>query len=160
MSQQTSYSVNHQRGYAGLLADIAPREIESKRNEETVAGAMQFGLGVKYGTADDTVLLPSSGSDSIIGFVVYTTNFELATGAENIEIEENASLSILRDGSIYVVPEDDVTQGGAVFVRHTVNTNETIGAVRSDADTDKAVEADWEFAESGAAGSVVKIRKK
>lgn len=40
------------------------------------------------------------------------------------------------------------------------NSVGTLGQVRADADTDAAVEVDWQFEESGIAGAVVKIRKK
>jgi hypothetical protein len=161
MSQQTSYEINGDKGVVGTIADISPRDVETKINEETTAGAMAFGLGVIHGTTDNQVLLPVDANSVVIGFVAYTTGYEMAAGGSEISIAENDPVSVLRDGPIYVIPEDDVTQGANVFVRHTPNTTETVGAVRSDIDTDKAIElTDWEFAESGTGGTLVKIRKR
>lgn len=161
MSQQTSYTLYHEKGYAGQIADCQPREVESMINEETVAGDMKFGVGVIQGTDDNQILLPSSGTDTILGFTVLTHNQVLEEGASEVSIKENSGVSLLRDGALYVCVEDAVTRGNNVFVRFAPGSETVIGAVRSDADTATAVEVtDWQFAESGLAGEIVKIRKK
>ena len=76
MSQQTTYTTYHGKGYSGQIADCSPLVIDTKLNEESTSGVMQFGLGVAYGTNDDQVLLPTSG-DTTVGFTVYTKNYEL-----------------------------------------------------------------------------------
>ena len=159
MSQQTSYTIDHPKGINGQIADCAPRTVDTKLNEESVAGAMQFGVGVARGTADNQVLLPTV-ADTVFGFTVYTKGFELVAGSNIVEIAENDDISVMVQGALYVCPEDDVTAGGDVYVRHVAAGAEQLGAVRSDADgTDASVAVGWVFEEDGLAGSIVKIRK-
>ncbi len=158
---QIDYNLYHGKGYVGGIADLSPREVETKFNEESQPGFMGFGRGVTYGTSDDSILFPVSAGAGIIGFTILTHNHELSgVGSDEISIAENDVVDVLRDGSIYVQPETAVSQGEQVFVRHTVATTELLGAVRNDLDTDKAVAVDWEFGESGDADTIVKIRKR
>ena len=134
MSQQTTYSIYMDKALAGLIGNLTPREISSMRNEEA-DGVVLFGLGVSQGTANDQMLLPASAGDSIIGFTVYNVGHELPRGGAIATINQNDMLNVMRKGNIYVIPEDTVSKGGAVYVRHTANGAATqLGSVRSDGD--------------------------
>lgn len=161
MSGQTDYSLNFDKAYAGVIADLRPLEIDSKIWEDTTDGI--FGIFVVRGTGDSQVLLPTASDDDVIGPVVASQNSELERYAENVAIEEGDSLNVMRTGNIYVTTEDACAPGGGVYVRYASGAGGTqLGAVRATAVTDETIDlsAEWEFEETGAAGDVVKIRKK
>lgn len=159
MSRQTSYDQNPAVAFAGVLADIRPREVDSKIWEDTTDGV--FGIFVTRGTGDNQVKLPTAATDEMLGVVVASQNIELERYATNIAIEATDSLNVLRDGNIYVVTEDACVPGDTVHVRYAAGAGGTqLGACRTDVVTDESVAVDWEFEQTGAAGAVVKIRKK
>lgn len=161
MSQQTSYAVYIDKSYPGVLADIQPREVDSKVWEDSTDGI--FGIFVARGTGDDQVILPAASDADILGPVIAHQNIELPRSAATVAIEEEDSLNVLRDGAIYVQTEDACVPGGGVYVRYAAGAGGTqLGAVRATAVTDETLDltAEWEFEETGDAGDVVKIRKK
>jgi hypothetical protein len=117
MSQQTSYSRSIDNPFAGLLADIAPRDITSHRFVDTATG--RNGRFVVRGSNDATCKLPTATSDVYLGPVIATAARELALGATQIAIESDDMVSALRRGGIYVEIDDTVTAGEAVCVRYS-----------------------------------------
>lgn len=117
MSRQTSYTINMVKAFPGVIADLRPREIDSKSWEDTVDGA--FGIFAARGTGDDQAVLPSTNTVAdILGPIVAHQNIELDRGATSVVIEEDDSLNIMREGNIYVATEDACTPGAGVFVRY------------------------------------------
>jgi hypothetical protein len=68
MSQQTAYEIYMSKPYAGVLADLRPREVDSKLWEDSTDGV--FGIFVTRGTADNQVVLPTADTDQMLGVVV------------------------------------------------------------------------------------------
>jgi hypothetical protein len=160
MSQQTAYERDMDKAFPGLIADLRPREIDSKLWEDSTDGI--FGIFVTRGTNDNQVLLPTSAADQMLGVVVAQQGAKsLALLATSIVIEEKESLNVMREGNIYVTTEDACVPGDQVFVRYASGAGGTqLGASRTDDPGSEAVAVDWEFEETGAASAVVKIRKR
>ena len=77
MSEQTAVEIYMGKAFAGLIADMRPREIDSKIWE----GADGiFGIFVTRGTGDGQVILPSDVGDQMIGPVIAHQNIELDRG--------------------------------------------------------------------------------
>jgi hypothetical protein len=161
MSQQTAYAIYLDKAFPGVIADIRPREVDSKVWEDSTDGV--FGIFVARGTGDDQVILAAAADAAILGPVIAHQNIELPRGSATVAIEEGDSINVLRDGNIYVATEDACVPGDGVYVRYASGAGGTqLGAVRATAVTDETIDltAEWEFEETGAAGDVVKIRKK
>lgn len=117
MSQQTSYTTDMGKPFPGVIADIRPREIDSKLWEGTATGS--FGKFVTRGAADNQVLLPSAIGNEMLGVIVaHQGGKTLALGATSIVIEAEDSLNVMREGNIYVATEDACIPGDEVFVRY------------------------------------------
>ncbi len=99
------------------------------------AGAIPFGLGVaQSATADDQAHLPISGSDTVIGISVLDQSIPIDRNDVH-QYTAGSVLGIMKKGRIWVIPEDGVTIGGSVYVRHTASGNGVqFGAIRSDVD--------------------------
>lgn len=142
---QTSYSLQADRAFAGLVGDFSnsgKRSI-SRANEESSAVAP--GKPAVAGTDGETqFLLPSGASDVFLGVTVHSfgtddpTDDGFATG-ETVEL--------LTQGSIWVIAKTAVAIGDSVYWDHTTNP----GTWRNDATTAVQVAgAKWMTATSGA----------
>lgn len=116
MSQQTSYSIYADKAYAGMLADISPREVTGMLFDDTATG--RFGRFVVRGTASDLCKLPTASSDVYLGPIVASASYELARGATQVAIADEDAVNVLRRGGIYVEIEDSCTAGEAVYARY------------------------------------------
>lgn len=115
-------------------------------------GALSPGHFVVRGTDPGKEVAPPDG-DSVAFFGVVIRDNSAITSA----VADGHVLDVLQAGHIAVEVEDEVTAGGLVYVRTTAGAGEELGAVRSDADTDKAVVTPWVFTQSSPAGSTVVI---
>ncbi len=159
MTQQTSYEIYMGKAFAGLIADMRPREVDSKVWEDTTDGV--FGIFVTRGTGDDQVVLPTADTDQMLGVVVAHQNIELDRGTTKIAIEATDSINVMREGNVYVATEDACVPGDQVFVRYASGAGGTqLGACRTDDPGSEAVAVDWEFDETAGAGEFAKIRKR
>jgi len=71
---------------------------------------------------------------------------------------EKTSVSLMRQGSVFVKSETDVNRNDAVFYRHTKTETTTLGGIRNDADAGKAVKLNGAvFMHGASAGEVVEI---
>jgi hypothetical protein len=116
MSKQTSYSRSIDNPFAGMLADLAPREVSSHIFDGTATA--RFGRFVVRGTSDNLCKLPTATSDVYLGPVIASADKELALGATQIAITDGDPVSALRRGGIYVEIDDTVTAGETVNVRY------------------------------------------
>lgn len=108
-------SINHNRLYAGMVADARQSIGVSKLNEEAVI--VPFGYGVVSGTADDGIILPVSTSTAanFIGVVKYELN-RAYTDAETIGARPDMDATVITHGAMAVAPTVAVLRDQPVYL--------------------------------------------
>ncbi len=99
-------------GYAGQIVDTNPATIESKTNE--AATAIDFGVAVARGAADDTCKAPAADGDKIIGISARHA-IRPADSSGNVTYAQRDSVPIVRQGYIYAVAYENATRGDGVI---------------------------------------------
>lgn len=94
-------------GYAGEVVNMHPNTIESKTNES--ATAIDFGIAVARGAADDTCKPPAADGDKLIGISVRHA-IRPADSSNNVLYNRYDSVPIMREGYIYVTAFENVTR--------------------------------------------------
>jgi hypothetical protein len=94
-------------GYAGEVVNMHPNTIESKTNES--ATAIDYGIAVARGAADDTCKPPAADGDKLIGISVRHA-IRPADSANNVVYNRYDSVPIMREGYIYVTAFENVTR--------------------------------------------------
>ncbi len=131
---QTSYPTSAEIGFAGMRADNRPAEFISKLNDEALAN-LPCGVIVQQGASDSKCLLPTAASNKMLGLVVSSFSNDSADLTTDGAVAPEEMASIARKGAFYVLPEEDVTEGQLVYVRHTAGgAGETAGRLRNDLD--------------------------
>ena len=141
---QTSYSVEAERAFAGMLAEFDNTTKSSISRANETGAAVAFGKPAVAGTdAEKQFLTPTGAGDLFQGITVHKFGTEDPTD-DGIADDEPAEL--LRRGKIWVVAKTVVAVGDQVFWDHTTNP----GTWRNDATTAVEVEqAKWATATSG-----------
>lgn len=114
---QTSYSNKQGTALAGQLADLENHVIISRANGESSA-EIPFGVAVCIGASDTECALPAASSAKILGVAVHSHAEPVVSSSGVTGYTTDRAVSILRQGKIYVIPEDAVAEGGAVYVRY------------------------------------------
>ncbi len=126
-------------GREGAIADASSRDILSRLVE--ASAGLKPGRVVTKGTATRQVRVPVLTGEVtggvVMGISVYDAGRE--PGGTNGEYEQYEVVPVLRRGRVWMLAEDAVAEGGAVFVRFTSAGAEEDGRVRSDADGGDAV---------------------
>jgi hypothetical protein len=132
---QTSYSVNPEVGYRGLLAD-PNRDAFIIPMANGAAAAQGFGIMVKRDATnpEEQFDIFSAAGQKPLGITVHTHAQEDPSLTDPAGIALLESASILRRGRIWVRVEEAITVGDPVYFRHTSGTGTEIGAFRNDAD--------------------------
>jgi len=164
MTVQTSFSVDKQRAYAGMLADAGDKDTINK----IATSAVPFGCGVvKRAAPADTVEqcgVPTATADVTARPRGIAVKDETRRGPQaglpgGYEIGD--SVTILKRGRIWVPVEGAVAQDGSPFCRFAAGAGGTVlGAFRADADTATAVAfptAVFRTFTSGAGFAVVEV---
>ncbi len=99
MSAQLSYSINQAVALAGMIADLANKNIVS-RSVETVAGA-DFGIAVSRGTDKDKQVV--IGGADYLGVTVRDVARESDGTNGTIKYLTKDTAAIMREGYIYCV---------------------------------------------------------
>ena len=137
MAGITSYPTAPSTGFAGQIADEAPRYVDSAVNKEAVA--IPFGVALKKGAAEDEALLPTLTGDVIIGIAVHRHDVNtIGSGgwAADAGIPASDRFDLLKKGVVYVKVEEAVVQYDKAFVRFASGAGGTQkGAWRKSADT-------------------------
>lgn len=135
---QTSITQNTPKAAPGLIADIGFNDFLSRLAHEAIA----FGKFVRL-DGEAKCRLPGEAAHVTGGLRGGFAVRDLAreqTLAGVTEYKEFDAVSIMRKGRVWVTVEDAVAVGGAVFIRVTTVGGDTVGNVRSDADTDMMVD--------------------
>ena len=150
MSAQTSYSINQNKAYAGLVYAQAPHDIVS-RAVETAAG-IGFGVAVARGTdADKQIDL--AGSADFLGITIRSLEKEGAANTAATQWNENETAGVLRKGYIWAVCPAGCVPGNAV--KYTDGTG-VLDAGAAGAGETQLDGATWET--TAAAGELAVIR--
>jgi hypothetical protein len=111
----TSYGLNHDAAFTGMVADGQVANIVSKINDDTVTIAYGKGVvrsgekGFKAATADST-------ADNFVGVLVRELNRAYADGA-TFGAPVDRPASVLTAGVIWVTVAEPVAVGDAAFLR-------------------------------------------
>jgi len=144
MSQTTVQAGGQSLPFAGVLGDDSPNYVRSYVNEAT--NSIPFGVMVIQGTNDDQALEMAVGGQPV-GVVSHSHRYakpgqldEDGTAGGDGGLTTETEMGVLRKGTVWVIPEDDVAPGDPVRVRHTAAGAEELGAFRTAADgTDTGV---------------------
>jgi len=151
MVAQTSYTILQPIAYAGLIVDLAPRNVIS-RSIEGVAG-VGFGVIVSRGTDKDKQAV-IGGTTGILGVTVRALDQEGAANTGAIKYDEKDTAAIMRNGYIWVVcPTGCVPGDPANFVEATgvIDSGAPVGVGETGLD-------DFFFDSTAAAGELAVLR--
>lgn len=94
---------------------------------------MPFGIGVFAGTDWDECIVPN-GSGTFLGVSVLDHSYPNISSDGSV-VTSGGPVGVMRKGRIWVVVDQAITVGAAVYVRHTGSAAEVRGSFRVDADT-------------------------
>lgn len=117
-----------------------------------------FGRVVCYDSrlGDDFCRLPRLSTDLSGNLALGIAHRDSSKAPNANGYADGSIIPILRKGRVWMIAEDAVSAGGAVYVRYSAGAGEYQGAVRSDADgSDAAVLSGARFYSSAGAGELV-----
>lgn len=141
-------------GYAGQVVDSSTSTIENRTNSGAIS--IDFGRAVARGADAGSVKAPTADGDKIIGISVRHATM-VADGSGNVAYQQYVSVPFMREGNIYAIPAENVTEGDPVL--SLTAGNGTLGGTTGGAAGAGRVAvpaATWET--TTAAGAVGKIR--
>jgi len=131
---KTSYTRNQPRAYAGLIYDLAPKEVVSFA-VETVAG-IDFGVAVSRGTDKEKQVV--IGGTDFAGIAIRSMEREgVNSGA--ISYSEKETAGIMRMGKIYAVCPTGCNPGDAVNYVNATGVLDSGAAVAGETQIDGAI---------------------
>ena len=156
---QLTYTLEHDAGVAGGVANAQLTNTRSR----IAAEAIPFGVFVRRET-NGRVALPAAASDvngvGALGVSVRSQQRAPAALDDVLQYEIGDIVNILDFGTVWVMPEDAVSEGAPAFVRFATGAGGTqLGAFRSDAVASESVELPGSTYEATAgAGELVPVR--
>jgi hypothetical protein len=136
----TQYAFKPAGAFAGMLADLGHRYVRSALNE--AGEAVEFGIAVKRGSADDSFTRLEALTDEIAGILVHQHAVDQRNlDPDNAEgVPEDAHADLLVEGVINVKVEQAVTPDDDVYVRFDDDGDDdaVVGAFRTDGDGNTA----------------------
>ena len=111
----TSYGLNHDAAFTGMVADGQVANIVSKINDDTATVAYGKGV-VRRGEKGFKAATASSTADDFVGVLVRELNRSYADGA-TFGAPVDRPASVLTAGVIWVTVAEAVTVGDAAFLR-------------------------------------------
>lgn len=142
---QTAVNSPLPTGIEGDIADQWTAEegaIDTVINGESTA-QLPFGIGVKRGSSDDTVLNFTANTDALDGILVYENDFAQPYELGTTGVLPGFTMRICRFGRIKVIPETNVDPTQSVFVRAVANVGggfPRVGSWRSSADSTNTID--------------------
>ena len=147
---QTTYNEYQPIAYAGMLYDVGNRDIVSATDPTEV---VPFGAALVQGPTDTSCRLPNASADGamLLGIAIAEATKEqsLTPGVVNnvnypagtVNYPPGTTISILRQGRVWVAVEEAVTPGSPVFLRYAASgSNTQAGTFRASADGSTAVQ--------------------
>jgi 2-keto-4-pentenoate hydratase len=116
-----------------------PASVDYDESSHVTEAAMPAGVLVCQGTADNQCKVPASAANVAAARGVVLYNALMPAPGDDATTNDFAAaraVSVMNSGVVWVVCEDAIAAGAAVFCRHTANGGGKLqlGAVRSDAD--------------------------
>lgn len=111
----TSYGLNHDAAFTGMVADGQVANIVSKINDDTVTVAYGKGV-VRSGEKGFKAATSGSTANDFVGVLVRELNRSYADGA-TFGAPVDRPASVLTAGVIWVTVAEDVAVGDAAFLR-------------------------------------------
>ncbi len=127
MSQipQTVVNASPDFGLPGQLADLhsaRTAKIDTALQAEASAG-IPFGTFVKRGTNSGDAKVPSAKTDVLFGIAVFGQSYARPYEVDSTGIRPKAHFDVLRNGTVWVLPTEDVVEADQVHVRVTVSSD-------------------------------------
>lgn len=158
MFNQTPYTINHAKGVPGMVADGEVNNTISKVNKSTAT--IPYGRFVAR-AGDDGMkpLAADTTSADLLGVLRYEVNRAQTGDVAGCPVDRDGS--VLTMGAVYVETIAAVTAGAPVYavVAQNANTGKA-AAAEGAAETLAVAVPGATFAESGAAGTLVKVSLK
>jgi hypothetical protein len=151
MPVQTSYSAAPAIGYAGQIADSSVTNVISRiANESIVAGRFVVRQ------AEGKCKLPAAAADITSGLALGVAMYDSSREPE--AYASGDQVPVVRKGPVYVTVEAGVTEGGAVYVRHTADASlTTIGGFAPAAGTGLSLLPGARFASTALIGALAVV---
>lgn len=151
----TSYGLNHDAAFTGMVADGQVANIVSKINDDTATVAYGKGV-VRSGEKGFKAATSTSVAGDFVGVLVRELNRSYADGA-TFGAPVDRPTSVLTAGVIWVTVADDVGAGDAAFLRvGATQTGDFAKAVGSEATTSVAIPG-AKFLTAAKAGGLAKL---
>lgn len=134
---QTSYSNTQPIAFAGQLADVGIKRVETGVNKHTLP--LSFGTPVTKGTNGGEFKPVTGTSDKVFGFVLHSHDVDQRdlTGTQGVPVD--APMNVMTAGVMYVLTECAVSAHDPVYVRWQYGPHgDTDGAIRNTADANVA----------------------
>lgn len=159
---QTTVATTPDIGVPGQIPTMDGVEdalVFSKTNKEASA-SMPFGIMVKQGTLDDDILLITAAANKLAGVTTWAHDFARTSELDTGGVKPGATVGVVWQGPVLVLPEDAVTPSSGVHVRINANGGNTQpGAFRGAADATHSIDctgfARWLTSGSSTAPAVV-----
>jgi len=144
---QTSYAVDPALAFRGQLGDPNV-DMFAIPLANGAAAAVGFGIMVRRDATNPETQFDifSATGQTPAGILAHTHAQQDPTLADPLGVALLEPASVVRRGRIWVVTEEAIAVGDAVYFRHTSGTGTEIGAFRNDADTascDQITSARW-----------------
>lgn len=151
----TSYGLNHDAAFTGMVADGQVANIVSKINDDTVTVAYGKGV-VRSGEKGFKAATDSSTPADFVGVLVRELNRSYTDGA-TFGAPVDRPASVLTAGVIWVTVAEDVKVGDAAFLRvGTTQTGDFAKAAGSEATASVAITG-AKFLTAATAGGLAKL---
>ena len=152
---RTSYSLNHDKAFAGMVADGQLANIVSKLNKQSTNIA--YGKAIfRDGETAGKLPTPASVAADFVGVAVRELN-RAYTNADIFGAVTNKDFSVLTTGAIWVTAAEAVTYGTPVFVRVGATGTGNFAAAVGAAGTLAVQIPGAVYLTSGASGDLVKV---
>lgn len=150
-----SYSINHGKAFAGMIADGQLANIISKLN--TGAAVIPYGKAVfRDGVAGAKAGTAASTAEDFVGFAVRELNRSYVDTAGFGALPAK-DFSVLTTGPIWVVAAEAVVAGKPVFVRVGATGTGNVAAAEGAAATLAVAIPGAKFVSTAAAGELVQL---
>lgn len=167
---QTSVANAPDYGIPGQLATMhgaGHAKVDTVLQEEASAH-IPFGYVVKLGTPNlslgiNGAKIPAAKTDKLLGIACFGHSFA-RTNAQEIDgtgLVPGTHFGVVREGPVFVMPEEDVVPGDEVHARVTINTAKLPGMIGKTDDGAKTIDisafAQWETAGGPTSGQPARL---
>ncbi len=167
---QTTVQKHPDYGMPGQLATLraaADAKVDTYLQEEASAH-IPFGYVVKLGTPDlslgiNGAKLPSAKTDKLVGIACFAHSYA-RTNAQEIDstgLSPGTHFGVVRQGAVFVMPEEDVAAGDDAHARVTANSGKLPGMIGKTDDGVRTIDisalVQWETAGGPTSGQPARL---